>query len=30
LLIVITGFFWIVGKIEGYDPAKEMLLRDTT
>ena len=20
LLIVITGFFWIVGKIEAYDP----------
>ena len=28
LLIVITAFLWIVGKIEGYDPVNEMLSRD--
>jgi len=28
LLIVLAGFLWLTGKIEGYDPVKEMLFRD--
>lgn len=28
LLIVLAGFLWLTGKIEGYDPVNEMLFRD--
>ena len=28
LLIVLVGFLWLTGKIEGYDPVNEMLFRD--
>ena len=28
LLIVLAGFLWLTGKMEGYDPVNEMLFRD--
>jgi len=28
LLLVLAAFLWIIGKVEGYDPAKEIFLRD--
>lgn len=28
LLMVVAGFLWITGKLEGYDPVNEMLFRD--
>ena len=30
LLIVLAGFIWATGKIEGYDPIDEMFFRDNT
>jgi len=28
LLIVLAGFLWLTGKMEGYDPVNEMMFRD--
>jgi len=28
LLICVSGFLWLTGKLEGYDPINELLLRD--
>ncbi|HET9916863.1 MAG TPA: hypothetical protein VFQ89_07125, partial [Candidatus Binatia bacterium] len=28
LLICLSGFLWLTGKLEGYDPVNELLLRD--
>ena len=28
LLVILAGFLWVTGKVEGYDPINEMLTRD--
>jgi hypothetical protein len=28
LLLVLSAFIWLTGKVEGYDPINEILLRD--
>ena len=28
LLICLAGFLWLTGKLEGYDPINELLMRD--
>jgi hypothetical protein len=28
LLLILAGFIWLTGKIEGYDPINEILERD--
>lgn len=28
LLVCLAGFLWVTGKLEGYDPINELLMRD--